>query len=346
MSAADLSMIARESKFGWINAAIGEPYFLQEALRFFYPLFGEFKTDAFKYPASEGMAALREAIVAEPGHHLSGFDPRNVVITAGAKQGLLAALHSFKHEQFDTATMPAPYWPSLPGLINRAGMSFVPYPTSRSQYVQLLTVPNNPTGNHIPEVESRLKWSNQPLIWDAVYAAPLYGSYSPLNADAIVGSASKIYGLSGLRVGWAAFRNPDLAAAASLYAETTTSGVSTLAQQYMLQFLRRVDAERGWFESLRGIAANTLVKNAGMFNQYIRPFTQEVRGVPAGDGGMFAWFSPAYAEPFKKALEVARINLVDGVYAGQQGYYRMNMGLTADVFATAAIALNTALERK
>lgn len=347
MSEADLSMIVRENRFGWYNLAIGEPLFLHEALQPLYPKYSVVNKNAYKYPPSEGLVALREAVVREPGHHLLDFDPRNVIITAGAKQGLLAAMTGLAaaNRLYNIEIRP-PFWPSLPGLVRRAELDFYKSVPDYQRHLtaELITLPNNPTGVDVKFISTT---GMNGVIWDAVYASPLYGDYKPItHADVVVGSFSKIYGLSGIRVGWAAFRNPAAASAASLYTETTTSGVSTVAQAYALDFLNVLNKERPFFEKLRGLAANTLMANAGVFNQYIRPFVHSVSGVPAGLGGMFAWFAPAQPEVFAKALEAARIDLVDGKHAGVPGFYRMNMGLPKDTFEAAVIALYKELERR
>jgi len=349
MSAAELSMVSRETKFGYHNLAIGEPYFLQEALESFYPTYGVVNRHAHKYPLSQGLAALQYAIIAEEGHHLKGF--KHVVITAGAKQGLLAAFAGLKGGGVTGVILQEPYWPSLPGLIQRGGLTVMPSSLTylgaqaglvyqSEQVAQLVVLPNNPTGTDVKKPNS----DYGDVVWDAVYASPLYGDYNPVDADIIVGSLSKIYGLSGLRIGWAAFKDPKAAREAALYVESTTSGISSIAQNYALGFLQKVQTERNWFEFLRGIAADTLRKNAGVFNQYIRPFTYNVSGIPSGHGGMFAWFQPADYDAFTRALRAARITLVDGVHAGKPGFYRMNLGLTADIFESACRDLNTALD--
>lgn len=315
-----MQLIARGASDG-DNLAIGSPDLIERELRTGgwpspYPSF---------YPAPEGSPRLLDELrVGHPGRH--------VVVTNGAKQALLAAFYAYQQTGSKDVYHQAPYWPSYPTLARLAGLRFFSDETEMRNsapsgeewsYVRALTSPNNPDGRQ----------SNYPCdIWDAVYASSIYGwdGVEP-TATTIVSSLSKLLGLPGLRVGWLATKDPELARLAAQYVEITTSGVSTLAQEAAAAALRWVrENEAKALQRVEVIQA-LLATNGQAFNALIGPSCAIVRGVPRDGTGMFAWFKvwDDEAMVFKAALQRAKITLVSGAACGmtEPGWWRMNMAL-------------------
>jgi aspartate/methionine/tyrosine aminotransferase len=140
---------------------------------------------------------------------------------------------------------------------------------------------------------------------------------------------SKTFGLSGLRLGWAAFRSRDEAAEAARFVETTTSGVSTLSQLYAEQFLEALKNRKDSYKLALAAAKRTLEMNSDAFRDMLC-HVAEVEGAPAGHGGMFAWFRSIHIpQVFLGAAAEAKVNVVDGSCMGAPGWFRLSMGLSA-----------------
>lgn len=301
------------------NLAIGEPVLLQHHLRFPpMALHGP-----YEYPALGGATRLLEEL------HLLHPD-KYVVIANGAKQGLLAAFHALKEwDGRQIVRVTAPYWPSYPTLAALAGLKFVPnyfHPYPYSENLTCLTAPNNPDGDGGFDAEVTIPVHD---VWDSVYAHWVYGwgGHEPRHRIRVC-SASKLLGLSGLRVGWLVTEEEDLANEARLYVERTTSGVSAPAQEYVAHALRHMRLGNHYNELWA--AREDMLANGEDFRNILGPYCQQIQGVPASEQGMFAYFrvhNDLIGERFNWALGDARVALVSGEACGakEPGWYRMNM---------------------
>lgn len=342
MTAGDMQMVARTIEPGWTNLAIGEPRFLQHALRSFYPEYTSIGD--IKYPPCNGEWTLRSLLRdVTPGPRR---DQGSVVVTNGAKQALAATFYAMhKVRRACTAGAPmAPYWPSLPTLARMNKLAWSdgnPAPA----HVEVLTWPNNPTGMKPGYLTANRGTGLR--VWDAVYASEVYGwpdyDAGP-EADAVICSAAKMFGLSGLRVGWVAFADQKLADAAAEYVELTTSGVSAPAQESLFQMLGKAADDHEGITACFHRAAVLLARSQRIFNGLLTPHVDDVAGLPAGHGGMFAWFRPKDSVWFALALQQAKVMLVDGVHCGVPGYYRMSLGVLPEELEHALERLVKALE--
>ncbi len=338
MTTSDMAM-ARVDRLGWTNLTLGEPRFLQEALKTFYPSVAVAHDDHRRYQDCRGDDMLIFA-VSEVNH-------KNVVITTGAKQGLAAAAHAlsrlYKHGAVSAVTAEAPYWPGMPTVARSVGLewSYISAPYA----IQIQAWPNNPNGcEKLPSV------ATGPVIWDAAYASPLYGwdGSEPVGWIAKVSSAAKLYGLSGHRVGWVEFQGPDaerLVELAAEYVESMTSGVSTLSQEYLDAFLSKKSEDPETHAFLEDRAGTFLASNCELFMDNLESHMDVVQGAPAGRGGMFAWFKPRDPEKFRAALQKAQVLVLGGHYCGELdlNWFRMSMGLCFDEFEEAIGRLRAAL---
>jgi aspartate/methionine/tyrosine aminotransferase len=319
----DLQM-ARGPIVGGFNLAIGEPELLQEHLPFPAPVL----PGPYVYPRLRGEEALLERLgKLYPGLH--------VVVANGAKHALLAAFHALRGY---SVAHHVPYWPSYPVLAHMSGVEFEGRSKVQSWRapgtVLCATSPNNPDGS-----ETTVECD----VWDAVYAHWVYGWSGIEPAHKVrIGSASKLLGLSGVRVGWLVTADTELAEKAAIYVERTTSGVSVPAQAVVTEALRCMEEHdpTPGFKAAR----SAMMENGFDFVRLMNGYCQKVRGVPFDGKGMFAWFQvlPDLAgERFERALTIARVALVRGEACGatEPGWYRMNMMARRETTAAALNAL-------
>lgn len=322
----DMEM-ARGSSTG-INLAIGEPELVSRELGFGADM---------PYPPAEGCEGLlTELRFLHPG--------RYVVVANGAKQALLAAFYAHKQMGRTAVRHMPPHWPSYPTLAKLVGLEFyngnTPPPSRKAleEAVHCVTSPNNPDGS---QVEGATKCD----IWDAAYASELYdwNGVAP-DAETWVTSLSKLLGMPGLRIGWLATKNQELARLAAQYVEITTSGVCVPAQRIAENALRSMredpetHARRGEVvRALMAVNREEMARNLW--------FTHRVENY-----GMFAWFRvlPGYRNLFADALLKTGVKLVSGAACGEEqpGWYRMNLAVDTARFRDAVRAINEEVLRE
>jgi aspartate/methionine/tyrosine aminotransferase len=342
MTEADEIMVARETPPGWHNLAIGEPAFLQEAMNRFFSGTAPVGSAQKTYPPTGGLRSLRERL-AERYLGPGPLGPDHIVVANGARQALIAAMVAARtvDGKPTKALAPSPYWPGFPTLARHANLGWWPDIVKSElphlPFVEIVTWPNNPSGESFALLPST-KPNRAFRIWDAVYASDVY-SYNhikPMGVDVRIGSASKEFGLSGLRVGWAIFKDPDLADIAASYVETTTSGVSLPAQYYLEDTLEWVhkQAPIQYAERIAS-AKRVLTRNrAALYSVVTRLGCSDMSGT-----GMFAWLRPENPDQFASDLAEAKILMVDGKYCGSPGYFRANVGVTDATMTAAVLAL-------
>lgn len=333
--------MARIVEPGWTNLSIGEPRFLQQAL---WPLLPEAarvsKMADLAYPDFSGVEEMRSMGVVP----VAARNHQYLIITNGAKQALAAAMYGLNQvKTVICATAQAPYWPSFPTLAKQAGLRWNPMLDVKLSSVEIVTYPNNPTGMGERDSESfRQGGGGNYRIWDAVYASRVYGfedsMYDPRHQffDAAVGSASKAFGLSGIRLGWASFAEKRVAEKAAEFVELTTSGASTVSQAYFLALSEKLQYNPVLFDTAFRNAKETLRRNAQAFNTFLGDHCDAVQGAPMSHGGMFAWFKPTYLQKFRDVATAKKVRFLDGRAMGaDEGWVRASLGLGEDDTARA-----------
>lgn len=334
------SYLVRGEENGWTNLAIGEPYFLRPHLQH---CFNRSLPDVKRltYPPHGGCPELLEQLRRwrHPGQY--------VVVANGAKQALLAAFYAFRTARgCDTVHHDAPYWPSFPTLAHLSEMYFMPHRPLLGRYrgsIYVKALPNNPDGKVLAP-HTNFDHIN---IVDAAYAHPVYGWTEAKVFPTSVWSAGKLLGLSGIRVGWLATKDADLASLAADYVEKTTSGVNVEAQLCLAHTLSWMDT---FPESVRAgysAARKDLLTNGAQFMRHIAPYCKVVDGLPLHGRGMFAWFRTKDPTSFRAALAKACVLVVPGRACGerQDGWFRMSMGHRPEVTAQALAQLGEELRK-
>lgn len=327
-----------------LNLAIGEPVFIQDATDLEFVTAKLFPKE-WQYQSAAGAPHLKNL--------LEELNPGcSVVVTNGAKQALAASFYALKYVHgTPTFSHKAPYWPSMPSLVKQGGAKFTSnakaYLTSNVGCIT--TSPSNPLG--VITNDHGIVYD----VWDAVYNSEVYQAdakpqklRNPAHLVKI-DSVSKRYGFSGLRLGWAIFNDPDLAEAAASFVESTTSGVSIASQKIAhATLLYELKEDHPPFDI--AAARQTLNKNVEMFDQAIIPICDYSLGLPAGNGGMFAYFhvDGESGDKFKAALDSSGVKLIPGSLLGEteDGWWRMSLGQSNLYTEKVLEALTTHLQKE
>jgi alliinase-like protein len=331
------------------NLSVGEPDFLQKNLDFLTivePIID------LNYPILGGEKELIEEL------HRLHPKFKYIVVTNGAKQGILAAIYALSQDfTFETSSTDrksgekliykhkvygrklvhhsAPFWPSFKTLTNLSGLSFTSSPDSAA--IKIVTSPNNPNGSEGDD-ESSID------IWDAAYFNPLfpvYGHTKEFKATTTIFSGSKMFGVSGFRIGWLCTDDERIAKLAAQYVEATTTGVSLLSQAQMagiLRHARRFGDAIPEFKKSKKVLEN----NAEVFHESLDSYIDIYEGAPKG---MFAFVKVKELEKFNNALKKAKVQVVPGHVCGmrEEGWIRFSLGWQTEYLEKALIDLKKAL---
>lgn len=282
----------------FIDLGIGEPHYLRSAVTAVHDV-REFSFDTmphiWEYAPSTGYAPLVRALEQVHG--------APVVVTIGAKHGIFAALHALHCEGVRSVAYRTPYWSSFPFMMERAGMCSVL--DGGDADASLLVMPNNPDGF----LSARATGTGKPLIHDAAYYTESFlpeGTQVGAIGDMQVFSASKMYGLSGLRLGWVVCHEPRFRDNVAGFVEATTAGVSTASQRILLSIVAAEMED----PTLRTIYATEMRRPDVL--------------TPVSTIGMFGWCrkGPRF-DP-----NAAKVAVMDGAAFGDPTMVRLNLAVT------------------
>ncbi len=192
-----------------------------------------------KYTPSSGTPELKQAVLQyTKTHYAHTFEVSNVLISAGAKQALFNFLLAAVGRG-DEVVFPAPFWVSYPEMVKLAGGTPVIVKPAQGLRVSvqeikaavtpktkaiLLNSPCNPAGHifsadFIKELVEFAEEKQIFLVMDDIYHQLVFdGAQTPnpcaytkdFNNLVIINGVSKLYGLTGLRIGWAVSANQGL----------------------------------------------------------------------------------------------------------------------------------------
>ena len=191
-----------------------------------------------QYPPMRGLTELRRAVCdyyrREQGLELH---EEEVIVTSGATEALAAAIFAFV-QPGDEAVLVQPFYDAYLPLVERAGgtartISLVPpqwtLPLDRLEAaigpktrLLVLNSPNNPTGTLLDRrtldaIGTLAERHDLVVLCDEVWEGMLFGSARPVSSLAVprlreraikVGSAGKIFSLTGWKIGWAVAAPP------------------------------------------------------------------------------------------------------------------------------------------
>lgn len=302
-----------------------------------------------KYSPTTGGADLKKAVCTyTKAHYGFAAEPKNVIVSAGAKQAIYNFLLCVVNKG-DEVIFPVPYWVSYPDMITLVGG--VPVPVKPAEGIQvtfeeiknavtpktkaiMLNSPNNPSGmlfdadfikNIVELCESKGIWLMtddiyHQLVFDGLTAgSPFKYAKDSSNIVAING-VSKVYGLTGLRIGWAVSSNTELIAAMGRMQAQTTSCNSDVSEAAALAALTGpqdcIDELRKILQNNRDVLVAELSKIPGV-----------KICLPKGTFYCFADFSSYNKDSLALSgflLEKVFVAVVPGVSFGMDGYLRVS----------------------
>ena len=284
-------MLENEFDFSW-----GEPFCVREALKHYYTRqkLRNIDIDAMMYSPDDGNAKLVEytrKFVAET----TGITYDHIIMTHGTTGALNIVLRALKRqENRDICFTHKYHFPWMPEIITKNGYE---HRTGLyrdhvkdlifSNRVGIVDSPSNPEGDLLLYSNT-----NNNIIWDSVYHNPVFINSIPVKPDHRVncGSYSKVFGLTGARVGWIATNSQsdyELFRSENLHEISTMSFNSqsfildvmdnTNLDQFMLSSKYRVNNNREMFDRICYLFDGQSVPENGMFYAaWATPYTQRL----------------------------------------------------------------------
>ncbi|MGE0062001.1 MAG: pyridoxal phosphate-dependent aminotransferase [Xanthobacteraceae bacterium] len=211
---------------------------------------------ASKYTQVDGMAELKEAVVAKfKRENGLTYKPSQITVGAGGKQVLYNAFMATMNPG-DEVIIPAPYWVSYPDMVLLAGGTPVPVVAGMEQGFKvtaaalekaitpktkwfLLNSPSNPTGAAYTQAELKaltdvlMKHSHVHVMTDDMYEHLVYDDFkffTPAQVEPAlyertltINGTSKAYCMTGWRIGYAGGPEPLIKAMAMIQSQSTTN---------------------------------------------------------------------------------------------------------------------------
>ncbi len=309
-------------------------------------------TGEVKYTPTDGTPSLKKAIIRYMEEHYQRLvAPENIIVSTGAKQSLFNILFTILDPQ-DEVIILAPYWVSYPEMVKMVnGVPVVVRPEDGSfhprmeeieqavsSYTKAIVInsPNNPSGmiysdEFIAAIVEFCETRGIYLILDDIYhklvfdgqrAAPAY-QYSKKDQEStrliVVNGVSKLYGMTGIRIGWVVAPRKLVEVMLNIQAQTT-SNPSVISQAAAEGALTGVQTA---VEGLR----LTIQNNRDVMMQEMRAFNGVHVARPQGTFYCLPDFRAYQKDSVKLAnflLEKAMVVTVPGVEFGMEGYLRLS----------------------
>jgi aspartate aminotransferase len=339
-----------------INMGIGEPK-NKAPITAVLSSAAKLATGNIKYTPPDGTLSLKKAII----HYMEDnynkvIAPENVIVSYGAKQSLYNVLFTTVNPQ-DEVIILAPYWVSYPEMVKMVyGIPVIVTPEDGSfhprmeeieravsSYTKAIIVntPNNPSGvvyspEFIAEIVEFCEQKKIYLIMDDIYHKLVFDGYQAANAYQythqdlessmviVSNGVSKIYGMTGFRIGWVVAPRKMVEVMTNIQAQTTSTtsvvlqaaaeGALTGMQSVVESLRLTIENNRNvTMHELRSFSGVRVVKPQGTF--YCLPdFKAYCPSAIAKDSVELAKFL------LKKALVVT----VPGKEFGMEGHLRLS----------------------
>ncbi|HSR47433.1 MAG TPA: pyridoxal phosphate-dependent aminotransferase [Anaerolineales bacterium] len=305
-----------------------------------------------KYSPPDGLPSLKKAVIRYTEDYYDRLaSPENVIICPGAKQAIFDALFTLLNPQ-DEVILLAPYWVSYPEMVRMVyGVPVVVTPEDGTfhprmedieeavgSYTKAIVVnsPNNPSGvvyrdDFMAELVAFCERKELYLILDDIYHRLVFDGRSPPSALRfskrpldesrliVINGISKLYGMTGFRIGWAVASRSIIEVMTNVQAQTASCPPTLLqaAAEGALTGIQTVtDSLRMMMENNRDVAVRELaalpgahtVRPGGTF--YCLPDLRAYQG----DSVALARF----------LLDKARVVTVPGREFGMEGHLRLS----------------------
>jgi aspartate aminotransferase len=312
----------------------------------------QLSTGEIRYAPADGLPALKKAIIRYTEEHYGRMvEPASVIVSSGAKQSIMTLLYAIL-EPKDEVVFPAPYWVSYPEMVRLAGGVPVPVLPEDGSFqpsvpdiadkvgsytrVIILNSPNNPSGvmyssDFVAEMVAFCEKKNIWLVMDDLYNRLVFDGKKAPNPYAfaqdlgpssklvVVQGVSKMYAMTGFRIGWA-IANPEVVEAMTNIQSHQTSGPVTVSQWAAIGALSGVQTS---IETLR----LTLENQRNVMLERLRTIPGIHVTNPDGTFYCFPDFT-AYGKDSQKLaellLERVRVVTVPGKEFGMDGHLRLS----------------------
>lgn len=305
-----------------------------------------------KYTPVDGTPTLKKAIVRYMEEHYEKLvAPENIIVSEGAKQSLYNLLISLVDPQ-DEVILLAPYWVSYPEmvkLVNAIPVVVTPEDGTfrpRMQEIEaavgsytraiIVNTPNNPSGvvyseEFIAEIVDFCERREIYLIMDDIYhqlvfdgvRAPSVYGFTDRDLEnsriVVINGVSKVYGMTGFRIGWTIAPRPLVEAMTRIQAQTT-SCASMVSQA----------AAAGALTGVQSVVENlrlTIQNNRDVMMQELATFSDVKTVKPGGTFYCMPDFRAYYNDSVELSqflLRKALVVTVPGVDFGMQGRLRLS----------------------
>jgi aspartate aminotransferase len=312
----------------------------------------QLNTGEVRYAPADGLPALKKTILRYMEENYGRLmAPANVIASSGAKQSIMTILYAIL-EPKDEVVYPAPYRVSYPEMVKLAGGVPVPVVPEDGTFqpsvpdiadkvgsytkAVILNSPNNPSGvmytaDFVAEMVEFCEKKNLWLIMDDLYNRLVFdGQKAPNPYESakdtgessrlvIVQGVSKMYAMTGFRIGWAV-GNRELVEAMTNIQSHQTSGPVTVSQWAAVGAMSGVQTS---IESLRLTLENQ--RNVMLERLQTIPGVHVTK--PNGTFYCFPDFS-AYMTDSQKLAELllarVRVVTVPGKEFGMDGHLRLS----------------------
>jgi aspartate aminotransferase len=347
----DEARLLREKGEPVIHLGIGEPK-NQAPITAILGSAAKLKTANIKYAPTDGLPSLKKAIIRYTEENYGRLPaPENVIVSTGAKQAIFNVLISIINPQ-DEVILLAPYWVSYPEMVKMTyGIPVMVTPEDGtfhprmediepavSSYTKaiILNSPNNPSGimyseEFVAEIVDYCERKGIYLIMDDIYHKLVFDGkqskpgYTYTNRDIentkliVVNGVSKLYGMTGFRIGWVISNRKLVEVMTNIQAQTTScpSVVSQAAAEGALTGMQSV------VENLR----MTIQNNRDVMLSELRAFSDVNVKVPDGTFYClpdFRAYSNDSVELANHFLKKALVVTVPGKQFGMEGYLRLS----------------------
>jgi aspartate aminotransferase len=305
-----------------------------------------------KYTPTDGLPSLKRAIIRYmEENYRKLIDPENLIVSTGAKQAVYNVLLSVVDPQ-DEVILLAPYWVSYPEMVKMVyGVPVVVHPEDGSFYprmediekavssytkVIIVNSPNNPSGVIYPDefIEEIVRFCEEKdiyLVFDDIYHKLVFDGKRPAVAYdhtgkdlessklIIVNGVSKVYGMTGFRIGWVVAPRKLVEVMTNIQGQITSNAsvVSQAAAEGALTGVQSV------IESLR----LTIQNNRDVMVNELQTFNGVRLTQPEGTFYCLPDFRAYESDSEKLArflLEKARVVTVPGSAFGMEGHLRLS----------------------
>jgi aspartate aminotransferase len=306
-----------------------------------------------KYTPTEGIPSLIKAVIRYTEENYGRFvAPENVIVSNGAKQAVWSILFSILNPQ-DEVIILAPYWVSYPEMVKMIyGVPVIVTPEDGTfhprmedikeavgSYTKAIIVnsPNNPSGvmysrDFIGELVDFCEAQGIWLISDDIYhklifdgkawTSPYQFTKNHVDDSRIVtvNGVSKLYGMTGFRLGWTVGPRKLIEVMLNVQAQTTTTA-SVVVQAAAEAALTGVQSN---VEALRQMLQN----NRDVMMRELKAFTGIKCVVPDGTFYCLPDFRAYETDSVKLAkmiLDKAMVVSVPGRPFGMEGHLRLSI---------------------